>query len=61
MNNDIKVIALEALKTMPNISRTDVANIIESVQKCYLQVEDSSTEEHFLIDELQFFIDGLKA
>ena len=53
--------ALEALKTMPNISRTDVANIIESVQKCYLQVEDSSTEERFLIDELQFFIDGLKA
>ena len=53
--------ALEALKTMPNISRTDVANIIESVQMCYLQVEESSTEERFLIDELQFFIDGLKA
>lgn len=61
MNEEIKVMALEALKTMPNVSRADVANIIESVQMCYLQVEETSTEECFLIDELQFFIDGLKA
>lgn len=58
MNEGIKVMALEALKTMPNVSRADVANIIESVQKCYLR---TSTEECFLIDELQFFIYGLKA
>ena len=61
MNEEIKIVALEALKTMPNVSRLDVVNILECVQKCYAQVEDISIEEHFLIDELQYFINRLKA
>lgn len=60
MNEEIKIVALEALKTMPNVSSLDVANILECVQKCYAQVEDVSIEERFLIDELQYFINGLK-
>ena len=56
MNEEIKIVALEALKTMPNVSRLDVVNILECVQKCYAQVEDVSIEERFLIDELQYFI-----
>lgn len=62
MNNALKVTALEALKTMPNVSETDVANILECVQQSYTETEgNTSLEERFLISELQFFIDELKA
>ena len=54
--------ALETLKAMSNVSRTDVANILECVQQCYTETEgNTSSEERFLISELQSFIDELKA
>jgi hypothetical protein len=62
MNQDLKITALEALKTMPGVNRTDVANILESVQQCYVEATgNASLEEQFLISELQFFIDELNA
>ena len=62
MNEALKIAALEALKTMPNVSVTDVANILECVQQCYAETEgNTSSEERFLISELQFFINELKA
>lgn len=62
MNNALKVTALEALKTMPNVSETDVANILECVQQCYTETTgNTSSEERYLVSELQSFIDELKA
>lgn len=62
MNEVLKVSALEALKTMPNVGRTDVANILESVRQRYVDVGgNNSSEESFLISELQYFINGLNS
>lgn len=62
MNEALKVSALEALKTMPNVSSKDVANILGNVLQCYTSVEGNiSSEESFLISELQYFIDELNA
>lgn len=62
MVDALKITALEALKTMPNVSKTDVANILECIQQCYSETEGkTSLEERFLVSELQFFINELKA
>lgn len=62
MNEALKVTALDALKTLPNVSQTDVANILECIQQCYAETEGkTSEEERFLVSELQFFINELKA
>lgn len=60
MNEELKAEALEALRTFPNVSITDVANILECVQQCYVRVEGNSPCAEFLVNELQFFISNLR-
>ena len=48
MNQDLKITALEALKTMPGVNRTDVANILESVQQCYVEATGNASLEEQL-------------
>lgn len=57
MNEELQTAAFSALKSMPSVSREDVINILESVQKCY---DCRNDNERFLIVELQKFIDNLK-
>lgn len=50
-----------SFRTMENVSRNDVVNIIESIQQCYEgYVTKNSVEEMFLVRELQEFINGLR-
>lgn len=61
MNEALKIQALNALQTMPNVRETDVANILECVQQCYVEFNGQTTaERNFLISELQYFINELR-
>lgn len=61
MNEALKIQALNALQTMPNVNGTDVANVLECVQQCYVEFDEQmTTERSFLISELQYFINGLR-
>lgn len=58
MDIKLKELAIESLKELDNVSPEDVANIIETVQKCYLS-EEMTNEEQFLVKELESFIVGI--
>ncbi len=75
MNESLKVQAIEALKSFKPTGNNDVVNIIETILKCYVEVDievnenncpldnnpmNQSKEVTFLIEELQSFIDGIK-
>ncbi|NDV65595.1 hypothetical protein [Bacteroides sp. 224] len=61
MNEDLRIEALHALNTMPNISKKDIRNVIETIQRCYISVHHETTfDEVYLSQELQYFIDGLE-
>ena len=61
MNNDLKIVSIVSFREMENVSPNDVVNIIETIQQCYVGlIEENSSEEAFLVQELQDFIDGLR-
>jgi hypothetical protein len=57
MNEELQTVAISALQSIPSVSRRDVVNILETIQRCY---DGHNDNERFLIMELQKFIDNVK-
>ena len=57
MNEELKKAALDSLKSFGTLSIKDLPAVIETIQKCYCT---GSSNDSYLREQLQFFIDGLK-
>lgn len=57
MNEELQTVAFAALRSMTSVSREDVANILETIQRCY---DGHNDYEQFLIMELQKFINNVR-
>lgn len=57
MKEELRIVALKALKSFKNLNYGDFPAVIETIQKCYCT---DSAEDKYLREELQFFIEGLK-
>lgn len=57
MNEELQTVAFSALRSMTSVSREDVANILETIQRCY---DGHNDYEQFLIVELQKFINNVR-
>jgi len=57
MKKELKNAALESLKSFETLGIDDLPVVIETIQRCYCT---GSSNDNYLRQELQFFIDGLK-
>ena len=57
MNEELKKVALDSLKSFGMMSLKDLPAVIETIKKCYCT---DSSNDRYLREQLQFFIDGLK-
>lgn len=57
MNEELKKAALDSLKSFGTMSLKDLPAVIETIKKCYCT---DSSNDRYLREQLQFFIDGLK-
>lgn len=57
MKDELKLVALDYMKSFTSMGIGDLPAVIETIQRCYCT---DTPEDNYLRDELQFFINGLK-
>lgn len=58
MREELKTAALDSLKSFENLNINDLPAVIETIQRCYCT---GSAEDNYIRQELQYFINGLRA